>query len=162
MNAQLTTQLFEQTATLRVQFIAKSKAFARKEFADYEDMATWTYDRFLDVYGVNVYWKHGKVTRTLNKKGYSLYTSCRNVIRAGLDAYLAKAEEAAANHYKNSILKLALRLEEKGCTGEFTMSTSHIDVNIATVISFADKTVVASTIIASGPVQKPHYRYLVK
>ena len=67
------------------------------------------------------------------------------------------------NHYNDSILKLALRIEKKELNQDkLELTTSHVDVNISTTITDGDKTVKAWTIIASGPVQRPHYRYLVK
>jgi len=42
------------------------------------------------------------------------------------------------------------------------LSTSYLDPNISTKITDGKKTVNAWTIIASGPIQRPHYRYLIK
>ena len=75
----------------------------------------------------------------------------------------AQAEKNALSHYENSILKLALRIEQKELNQDkLEMVTSHIDVNISTTITDGDKSVKAWTIIAEGPIQRPHYRYLVK
>ena len=79
------------------------------------------------------------------------------------DEYLVKQEKRALNHYNNSIIKLALRIEKKELNQDkLELTTSHIDVNISTTITDGDKTVKAWTIIASGPIIRPHYRYLVK
>ena len=77
--------------------------------------------------------------------------------------YLAEAEKKAIEHYKHSIIRLAARIEKKELNqAKLEMVTSHIDVNIETTIFDGEKTVRAWTIIAEGPVQRPHYRYLVK
>lgn len=66
-------------------------------------------------------------------------------------------------HYEQSIEKLAFRIAQKGLNQEsLTVTTSHIGVNIETTLTDGIKTVRAFTIIASGEIQKPHYRYLVK
>ena len=77
--------------------------------------------------------------------------------------YVKKAEKDAIRHYNNSITRLALRIEKKELNqNNLKMVTSHIDVNITTTITDGEKTVKAWTIIASGEIQRPHYRYLVK
>jgi hypothetical protein len=66
-------------------------------------------------------------------------------------------------HYENSIVKLAYRIEKKGLNlDKITVKTSHIGVNINTWITDGEQTVHAYTIIASGEIQRPHYRYLIK
>jgi hypothetical protein len=84
-------------------------------------------------------------------------------LRAGKGKWAAQAEKNALAHYENSILKLALRIEKKELNQDkLEMVTSHIDINIETIISDGKQSVRAWTIIAEGPVQRPHYRYLVK
>jgi hypothetical protein len=86
-----------------------------------------------------------------------------STMRMGLDKYVAKQVELAAAHYENSIIKLAQRVMRKNLDlNNIEMQTSVMDVNIETIISDGNKSVRAWTIIASGAIQKPHYRYLVK
>ena len=69
----------------------------------------------------------------------------------------------AKKHFASSIEKLAYRLLEKGLNlDNLSFDTSHVDANISTTINDGDKSVRAWTIIASGEVQRPHYRYLIK
>lgn len=104
------------------------------------------------------FWNH-KNSLKLDK----LITLIDRTMRMGFEKYLAKQIELAIAHYDNSIIKLADRILRKDLnTDNITMQTSVMDVNIETVISDGNKTVRAFTIIASGAVQKPHYRYLVK
>ena len=42
------------------------------------------------------------------------------------------------------------------------VKTSHIGVNIDTILSDGEKQVREITIVASGEIQRPHYRYLIK
>ena len=42
------------------------------------------------------------------------------------------------------------------------MDSTYLDPNMSTIITDGKKVVRAFTIIASGAIQKPHYRYLVK
>ena len=103
------------------------------------------------------------------KTPYAVFCSKKNKLHShqvfsnSLADYLVKAKKNAKLHYENSILRLALRIEKKELNqAKLEMTTSHIDVNIETTITDGDKTVRAWTIIAEGPIQRPHYRYLVK
>ena len=104
------------------------------------------------------FWNH-KNSLKLDK----LITLIDRTMRMGLDKYVAKQIELAIAHYENSIIKLAQRVMRKDLNlNNIEMQTSVMDVNIETIISDGNKSVRAWTIIASGAVQKPHYRYLVK
>ena len=77
--------------------------------------------------------------------------------------FLDRIEKAAIAHYNNSIEKLAFRIEAKGLNIENIKTvTAHVGVNIETTLTDGIKTVRAFTIIAGGPIQRPHYRYLIK
>jgi len=66
-------------------------------------------------------------------------------------------------HYNQSIQKLAIRIEKKGLNiDKLEVKTAHVGVNIETTLTDGEKTVRAFTIVASGIVQRPHYRYLIK
>ena len=77
--------------------------------------------------------------------------------------FIGKMVKGAEEHYKSSIEKLALRIEKKGLkVNNLQVMTSHVDVNINTILTDGLKQVKAFTIIASGDIQRPHYRYLIK
>ena len=81
----------------------------------------------------------------------------------GVENFMLAEEKKAELHYEGSIVKLANRIEKKGLIIEkLVVETSHIGVNINTTLTDGEKTVRAFTIIASGEIQRPHYRYLVK
>ena len=87
----------------------------------------------------------------------------RKVTALSLQEYTKKELIRAEKHYEDSISKLAMRLLKKEMNiSKISMNTTHIGVNIETIITDGQKTVRAWTIIAEGPVQRPHYRYLVK
>ena len=39
---------------------------------------------------------------------------------------------------------------------------AHVGVNFETTFTDGEKTITARTVIASGEIQKPHYRYIIK
>jgi hypothetical protein len=55
-------------------------------------------------------------------------------------------------------------LNSKGITNDipFTVNSARVGVNFECIIKTVDITVKAWTIIAEGPINRPHYRYLIK
>ena len=122
--------------------------------------------RFKDINGYDYegnfiaisFWQH-KESKQLKK----LQSEIRKAMKATKKGFIKNEVVAATVHYNNSIKKLAQRVTKKGLElNNMKMKTSFLDPNINTQITDGTKTVNAYTIIASGPVQKPHYRYLVK
>ena len=85
------------------------------------------------------------------------------VTSKGLEGFVSKEVSKAELHYKQSIEKLAARIEKKGLiTENLTVKTGRVGINIETVLTDGVKTVKAFTIVAEGEIQRPHYRYLIK
>lgn len=77
--------------------------------------------------------------------------------------FIPKQIKAAEQHYEASIIKLAARIEKKELDqSKLKLTTARVGVNIETTITDGTKVVRAWTIVASGEVQRPHYRYLIK
>jgi hypothetical protein len=95
---------------------------------------------------------------TYQKQNDKWYT----VRSLGLDKYIANELKYAEMHYETSILKLADRLTKKGITNEFIIESVRIGQNFEITITSGNIITRAWTIIAEGPIQRPHYRYLVK
>lgn len=86
----------------------------------------------------------------------------KSIVWTGLDSLIQSELRNAENHYNSSIIKLANRLVKKGVTENFTIISGKVQQNFEMVITSENKTIRAYTIIASGEIQRPHYRYLVK
>jgi hypothetical protein len=98
-----------------------------------------------------------------SKKLKKLQSEIRKANKYTKKGFIKNEVLAATEHYNNSIKKLAQRVTKKGLElNKIKMTTSFFDPNINTQITDGTKTVNAYTIIASGEVQRPHYRYLVK
>jgi len=90
-----------------------------------------------------------------------VYTAHRRMFDAEL--YVPFAEKGAEVHYTNTIEKLALRLVKKGLDStKAVVTNASIDSNLECQVTDGEVTVRCWTIIASGQVQRPHYRYLIK
>ena len=141
--------LKQHTQTLKIQYIELNKEWAKNE---YTRLRKWAQEY--------VEGKHGY--GAASKKYYNLPYHILNP-KSTVDDYVASVVQKAELHYISSISKLAARLVSKGLdVDNITVTSSHIGVNIDIVIDDGEKTVRAYTVVAGGPVQRPHYRYLVK
>ena len=171
--------LKNQTLSLKEQYIEMTGEWAREEFKRYKEQTKWTVVQWCEflritpdivteenktlMRGVGVYFPKG----FYNTKSAGTYDRASKkafrIAAMGEESFVSSMRENAEIHYENSIEKLALRIEKKGLDQDnLSVVTSHIGVNIETTLTDGEKTVRAFTIIAGGPVQKPHYRYLIK
>lgn len=87
----------------------------------------------------------------------------KEILSGDVEKYIEKQVENAKKHYAASILKLAARVQSKGLNQDkLRATTSHIGVNIDTILTDGEKSVKAFTILAHGEINRPHYRYLIK
>jgi hypothetical protein len=87
----------------------------------------------------------------------------KEILSGDVEKYIEKQVEKAKKHYAASILKLAARVQSKGLNQDkLRATTSHIGVNIDTILTDGEKSVKAFTILAHGMINRPHYRYLIK
>jgi hypothetical protein len=97
-----------------------------------------------------------KVEKFLWKQGHS-------IIQSGVEKFVEKQVKEAGEHYESSILKLSAKIEKKGLNIEnLEVKSGRVGVNFETTLTDGEKIVRAFTIVASGDIQKPHYRYLIK
>ena len=141
------SQLTQETKELKIAYIKETAEWAKEEFKRLR-LIVEQYEKDCDV--------------SIEKKYYSIpYFVVNN--NGDMNKFISIQTQKAEKHYKKSIEKLAVRVLKKGLnTNSLKMSTSYLDPNISTIITDGEKTVRAYTIIASGRIQKPHYRYLVK
>jgi len=179
-NQQVTVNLIDvlkkETKSLKVQYLKFTKEYAKSEFEYQETLKMMQYYervKFLGYELIEVTDKYnGRITQRFNDEHYRNGDNQRltrsidkmnKIVSMGLSKYIEKMEENAILHYEDSIIKLATRIEKKELNkSNLTVKTSHVGVNIETTLTDGIKTVRAFTIIASGEVQKPHYRYLIK
>jgi hypothetical protein len=141
--------LKNETVGLKDQYVEMTAKWARSEFTN---LRKWAADYHAGKFG------YGEAS----KKYYRLPYEITNP-NGKVEDYVAKQVKSAIDHYEDSIVKLAARINAKGLDiGKIKATTSHIGVNINTTLTDGFKTVRAFTIIAGGAVQRPHYRYLIK
>lgn len=167
------------TEELRVEYIQKCKIFEAAEFDRKDEWykslpkhgTTDWYDKFKIQYEVSKYSQPGNPTYVATNFGdnQQRYYSAKNKIdntanylHKGKEKAIETAEKLAEQHYQESISKLAYRIEKKGLVvANLKVEHQRIGINLELTLSDGERKVVAKTIVAEGPIIKPHYRYLV-
>ena len=148
--------LKKETKSLKNQYVEMTKKWATKEFNRIKSI------KEIDIINERG-WKNRSGRMEHTKASDAYWNNIRRATSKGNEVFVKDAIKNAEEHYENSILKLAYRIEKKGLNvGSLKVKTSHIGVNIETTLTDGKKTVNAFTIIASGDIQRPHYRYLIK
>jgi hypothetical protein len=154
--------LKKETEALKVAYVEKSNEWAKKEFEYFTSLTEQEVKEQRGYYEAKSNWPGWRHSKASN----AFWGKVSNVKYNGLEAYLEKKHKEAAEHYEDSIVKLARRIVDKGLdTENLTLSTeSNMQKgNISTTIKDGKGTVVrAFTILAWGEVNAPHYRYLIK
>jgi hypothetical protein len=141
--------LTKETESLKNQYLEMTKEWAEKEFYY---LRQWAIDYRNGKFGFD----------EASRKYYKLPSYIING-DGKVEYHIDNMLKLASEHYTDSLLKLADRIEKKGLNVEtLKVKTSHIDVNIEIILTDGIKTIKAFTIIAGGSIQRPHYRYLIK
>lgn len=171
----LTEILKNETESLRVQYISKTREWATNYYEVLLKRKSWKESDWCDYFGIQpMVCNPGSRMEFLgfpkgfyNTRDSRDFSNMRNEIftitNQPIEFYCKKQEEKAQLHYEQSILKLTDRITKKDLNiDNLTAKTSHIGVNIEIVLTDGVKTVKAFTIVAEGIIQRPHYRYLIK
>ena len=154
-NMKLLDKLFTETESLKVEYLEKVKEWTVRDF---NSMKNLPFVEFIERIG-GYYKKHYGKTKSEDAR----FDKVIRVLNNGLDKYIEDSLKSAELHYTNSILKLNDRILKKEMNlDKLIISNSSIGININTTITDGEKSVNAFTIVASGEIQKPHYRYLIR
>jgi len=169
----LIERLTEETQSLKKQYLEMIQTWSQEEFTRLKEMSRWSTQQWADHFGITLEerfpgagtysWPRGFYNSQRSVPVFRAREKAAAAASQGEQKFMERAMKNAEQHYEGSIAKLAYRIQNKGLDeSSLKMSTSHIGVNIETTITDGSQTVRAWTIIASGPIQRPHYRYLVK
>jgi hypothetical protein len=90
-------------------------------------------------------------------------TSASSISRNTAEDYVSDQLKKEEKNLEAQLDKLVGRLKEKGLkVSTMKVIRASFNVNLEITITDGETTVTAWTIVASGPIQRPHYRYLVK
>lgn len=168
--------LRQETKSLKEQYVEKTKEWASKKFDNLHEKSKYKDAQWCEYFGLvpvlrNVNspsmqfmgFPNGFYNSKHAKTYQNIKTEISKAMNMGKEKYISESQLKAERHYDYSIEKLAYRIDKKGLDqNNLTVKTSHIGVNIETTLTDGKKTVRAFTIIASGEIQCPHYRYLIK
>lgn len=180
-NPKLTDQLFEHTKELKAEYILQTGIFAEKQFATFAPSLKRPIEDWYTEYGVK--WERRQLNsgRVPNEKVeilpargeynrtniYSMQRKMQQLEKAiagGVNKFVQEKKQDAEKHYEDSIKKLSYRIAQKGITENtiFEISSAQVGMNFECVIKHDGRVTRAFTILAWGPVNAPHYRYLIK
>lgn len=163
--------LTEQTQSLKKQYLEFTKNWAKKHF-DFSKKQLEKYYK-LNSEQCNIFnnrhsnpkiWKEYQLSENFQeeKKLSEFFGEYKRIVDLGKKKYIKVELLKAESHYESSIIKLAERIQKKNLNeSKLKVTTSHIGVNIETILTDENQTIKAFTIVAQGRIQKPHYRYLV-
>ena len=175
MKKTLIETLKEQTQSLKEQYIEKTKDwanthfdFCEKQIVEYYKLNSKNCEKFNNRFKDLANWNQKEFENSVDYRREKTllaeyFWEYNRVTKKGKEKYIESEIRKAKDHYENSIIKLAERIQKKNLNeNKLEIKTSHIGVNIETTFTDGKQIVKAWTIIAEGEVQKPHYRYLVK
>lgn len=167
--------LKKETESLRIQYLEFTREWAGKYHQKCCDQAGWNQQQWCVFFGIT---PEAKNSGTQNEflgfpRGFYNTRQAREfdtkkkllakVMSFTPEKFIENEVRMAEQHYQDSIIKLAFRIKSKDLDeSNLQVKTAHIGRNIETTITDGNKTVRAFTIVASGEIQRPHYRYLIK
>jgi len=179
----LVEKLVGLTQEVKAEFIEFTKRYAENKFKTSEVRNTWGVQEWADYLGVQterresktfqdykgedlsprVYFYKGFYNSKESKRYFNAKETARRITQKGRENFLASEVKKAESRYLAATEKLAIRIEKKGLDlDKLKVESGRIGVNFEITISDHIYMVRAFTIIASGAVQRPHYRYLIK
>jgi hypothetical protein len=170
----LESKLLENTVEFKIDFLERTKKYCENYFIFLTNKINKTLqERYLE-YDIEFNPINDQLLRS--DENYSKYIKYKNdyikyknLFDLGIEKYTSIELSKSELHYINSINKLAFKLYEKGIIGtDFTIHSGKVNHNFECIIHHNKidgkytKITKAWTIIAEGPIQSPHYRYLIK
>ena len=150
--------LADYTVDLKASYIEQCKIWAAKHF----DLMVIASKTTPEENEISKDWRNNE-TRAKRQEIQNRIYKAYAITSQGKEGYILKSEKHAIEHYEVSLSKLAERISKKELDIEkLKVVSSGMGVNIEIILSDGNKSVKAWTIIASGEIQRPHYRYLVK
>ena len=159
--------LKRETKTFKKTYLERTKNYIVEHFNHVIDThKDFDNKKWLEVYGSNV--KSGRYSyRVITPHGRKLRQQFTDFIKINetkteYNRYVKEEVKKYSNDFDNKLIKLASRLEGKGFNTKIKVTSEHVGVNFNCWVTDGTNSVQAYTIIAEGPIQRPHYRYLIK
>lgn len=169
----LIEKLREATTELKTLYIERTIVWAEERYIKALKDSKKTDKQWLDEWEIeyNIVEQYGKKYYKIKQETSSFKeqemqrakSEAKYIVSFTQEKYIDDCRKKAERHYEGSLIKLCDRLHTKGIKddSEFEITYGRIGVNFEITIAHHDVITYARTIIAEGPVQCPHYRYLV-
>jgi hypothetical protein len=161
--------LMSETAQLKADLMTRTEKFAKQSFeyiSNNRPAMKEKMNQAWDAYRAACAEK--QPTWNLQKEYYSIQKkvdTMNDIVNNGLEAYVANQLKNAEAHYISSLLKLAMKITQKGMDmTNFKLVSGYVGVNLEMNMTDGIQSVKAWTIWAAeeSELVSPHYRYLVK
>jgi hypothetical protein len=176
---ELLEKLFKETLELKQSYINRVKDWSKKNYEINNERQKWRNKEWLNFLGIEPVYVEVKtnngeyVNSACFPKGFhntenaiklnNLQRDVRRIAGKNEEDYINHEIKEAIRYYEKSIMKLNERLKDYNIdVNNIVLNSSYVKENIETIIYDGKIKIRAHTIIASGEVQKPHYRYLIK
>lgn len=166
----LIERLTKELQILKIEYLEKTSDWAVQNYKLANERSGWSVQQFAEVFnfvprfiptGNGGFYTFSKCENGISAERNK--NKCQEISRLTLENYKEKCLKKAELHFLSSVEKLAGRITKKGLNiDNLEMKTGRVGVNIETLFSDGKKNVKAWTIVASGEIQQPHFRYLVK
>ncbi len=174
--SKLFKKLEENTQSFKAKYLIEVEKWAQSDFEVSKNRSEWGRIEWCKFLGIEPRYVNDPCFNETqvrfpdhfyNTKASRVYdreqTKARRIVSMGVEKHIEKEIKNAENHFHNSLLKLESRIIKKGLNeSAIKIQSIHVDVNLEITLTDGNQTVRAFTIIASGAIQRPHYRYLIK
>jgi len=160
------------TKTFKKTYLERTKNYIVEHFNHVIDThKDFDNKKWLEVYGREEYYYGFKSTRksyiAMTNQGKKLRQQFNdftkiNETKTKYNKYIKEEVNKYSQDFDNKLVKLASRLEGKGFNTKIKVTSEHVGVNFNCWVTDGTNSAHAYTIIAEGPIQRPHYRYLIK
>lgn len=174
-NEKLIQSIKNETQQLKLDYMNKTVEWANSDFDRYFERSRWSTEDWCKFLGIvpdkrvmgdgkeHVAFPKNFYNTSKSKELYREQQTISSVLRVGKNSYVQKALQQAHNHYEDSVKKLFERVNTKGLNEDnISIKSTYLNHNLECVLTDGQKTIRAFTVLAFGPVQRPHYRYLIK
>lgn len=175
VDSKLLSELKVHTKELKYAYIERTKQYANGMYDVCVEKSKWTdkqwYEKYNVMYevrrpGTTMEFVTVAVSDHYSKKHSRMLndqSKVKDTLHLGREKFVEKRVKEAEYHYEDSMVRLCKKLNEVGVMEEtdFTVTSQVLNDNFECYITHPNGVVKAWTIIAGGPIQQPHYRYLV-
>ncbi len=175
-NSSIEKVLRENTQDLLTQYLESIQESCENYLQSLKEKKDWNEEKWCEYFGLEprkvnegtpmefLSFPRNFYNSKLSRKYDNIRNDIYRIVRCNeYDKFLERELKKGKLHYESSIIKLVDRLVKKGINENFEILEKRLGINFTmTLKSDTGKIVKCWTIVAEGPIQQAHYRFLVK